>query len=498
MSNMTEYESIPNAHFLLSALRSMGYTEETAIADIIDNSISAGASRIDINFDWDKERIIVFDNGKGMNKENLLDAMQIGSTDLLLERDENDLGRFGLGMKMASFSLGKQLFVFSKTDSEYANACWDLDKVEKLGWKIIVLDDEATEQVECRDILKDYNTGTVVIIQHLDKVIDEQNLEKSRNKFYRMIKKIKSHVSLVFHRFIEEDGLQIYVNGNRIEAWNPFIIENRATQELSSEECFEHDKTVIIEPYILPHKTKFASKEEYDKAAGPKGWYHHQGYYIYRNRRLIVYGTWFGILKKEIAFNLARIKLDIYCESDFDWKIDIKKSKATPPVYITDLLEKTALLATERSAKVYNSRGVYSKKTKSNQDINLSCVWEQHKNAQGLYSFRLNKKHPVLFELEKQLSIEQKEMLDAYLCLVENLSPVMLSGVTDCMRTASETEDAVNREKEKIVFKLKKLIRIFKKQEFEESEIVDTLEQMYNNKSMNELIKRAIMEEKND
>lgn len=161
----------------------------------------------------------------------------------------------------------------------------------------------------------------------LDKLIDENNMQKSKVKFYKTVEKVKKHLAMIFHRFIEEDNLQIYVNKNLLEAWNPFIRQNPATMELACEELFDGKTIVSIEPYILPHKTKFEDEEAFKKAGGAKDWLTHQGFYVYRNRRLIVYGTWFGKFKKEPAYNLARIKLDMSSESDFEWGIDIKNQK---------------------------------------------------------------------------------------------------------------------------------------------------------------------------
>lgn len=130
-------ESIPEARLLLMSLRSVGYTEETAIADIIDNSISADVTAIHINFYWDKQKIIISDNGKGMAKESLIRNMRIGSADPAEIRKVKDLGRFGMGMKTAAFSLGKRLTVVTKSDGNYSNAAWDLDAVTEIGWKLL-------------------------------------------------------------------------------------------------------------------------------------------------------------------------------------------------------------------------------------------------------------------------------------------------------------------------------------------------------------------------
>lgn len=187
---------------------------------------------------------------------------------------------------------------------------------------------------------------------------------------------------------------------------------------------------MLVQPYVLPHKTKFAKLEDFDAAAGPKGWMAQQGIYVYRNRRLLVYGTWFDIIKKEAAFNLARIRLDMNADQDYDWKIDIKKSVASPPLYMKDIIERAVTVCTAQSAKVYNSRGVYSKNPGSQQ---LSYVWEQRKNRLGVYMFYLNKKHPMLNKVFKQLPSDGQTDLKAYLALVEGYAPSAQSGLTAYM-----------------------------------------------------------------
>ncbi len=496
MEKYREYDSVPNARLLLSSLRSVGYTEETAIADIIDNSISALASKVEIKFDWELQIITVCDNGVGMDEQTLLDSMKIGSSDPYVERRIEDLGRFGMGMKTAAFSLGKRLIVVSKENRQVSNVCWDLELIEKNSqWKMIILNEDNEIIKEAKNLLSNYENGTVVIIDNLDKLIDENNMSKSEDKFFKVISKVKKHTSIVFHRFIEEDNLEIWINNNKVEAWDPFILRNSATQELSREECYEENKSIIIEPYILPHKTKFESEEAYQKAAGYKGWLQHQGFYIYRNRRLLVYGTWFNILKKEISYNLARIKLDIDSNSDFDWQIDIKKSKAVPPIYVEELLEKVATICTEKSASVYNSRGVYMK-TKHKDIPNLSYIWEQRKNKFGKYSFYLNRKHPFLMDVKNLLNQEGKECLMAYISLIENLSPIMMSGVADTMQGKVNKVDELELEKEKI--HIRKLIDIFTKRGFEKGEIIDTLCNMASYRDMKHLIQVLVEEKCND
>lgn len=489
------HEKTPHAKMLLVALRSVGYTNETAIADIVDNSISGAATEIELYFDWDNRRIIIADNGLGMDYQELMDAMEIGSADPNEMRPSEDLGRFGLGMKTASFSMAKKLLVVSKKNLMISNAEWDLDTIANEDkWQISEYDEaEMTIILESITSYTRYNNweqGTLIIISELDRLIDETNIEKSKKNFYKMIRNIKSHIAITFHRFMEEDKLKIFVNGNLIEPWNPFWIKSPATMELAKEELFDGKNEVIVEPYILPHKSKYNSEKEFDEAAGVKDWRGHQGFYVYRNRRLLVYGTWFGKFKKEPAYNLARIKLDMNADSDFEWDIDIKKSKATLPVAIEEQITQIAYLAIEKSVAVYNSRGVYNRKNTAN-NTSLKYVWEQRKNISGNYMFYLNKKHPMLLKILSGMEEGAQKELQTYLSLIESYSPTMLSGVMD-KATNFEVSD---EDKQKEILNIKEKIKIYRMLQYDDTEIYDTLydspEYLYLRDELKEIIKET-------
>ena len=491
-----KHESTPHAKMLLVALRSVGYTNETAIADIVDNSISGAASEIELYFDWDNKRIIIADNGFGMTYEELLEAMEIGSADPYEMRPSEDLGRFGLGMKTATFSMAKNLLVITKKDNNISNAEWDLDEVaEEDKWELSEYDDNQISEVlsSVSDLVSynEWNQGTMIVISKLDRLIDKDNIEKSKKNFYKMIKSIKSHLAITFHRFIEEDDLVLRVNKNEIQAWNPFWLKSPATMELSCEELFDGKNEVVIEPYILPHKNKFESEEEYKLASGPKDWRGHQGFYVYRNRRLLVYGTWFGKFKKEPAYNLARIKLDMSADSDFEWDIDIKKSKATVPVAIEEQVTQIAYLAIEKSVAVYNSRGVYNRKNTAN-NTSLKYVWEQRKNLSGNYMFYLNKKHPMLMKILADLDDEKQKELKTYLSLVESYSPTMLSGVLDSITPV----DVSDEDKQKEILSIKEKIRIFRALGYDDAEIYEALydspEYLYIKEDLKNIIEETV------
>ena len=483
--------SIPEARLLLASLRSVGYTEETAIADIIDNCISAHANHIDICFDWNNKRILIVDDGNGMAAADLIENMRIGSSDPDQARSEDDLGRFGMGMKTAAFSLGKMLTVVTKTDGVVSNAVWDLDQIPQIGWNLIVRDSSEIEDYAA----KLDEQGTVVAIEHLDRVIDLTDENKSKKKFFAVARKVEKHLALTFHRFIEEDGLVLRLNENPIIAWNPFVLSNSATQELSDETIWSDDgkSEVNIQPYVLPHKTKFASDDDYQAAGGFKGWNYHQGVYVYRNRRLIICGTWFDYIKKEPAYNLARIKVDISSASDEDWKIDIKKSAASLPGYVRETVERAIDICTETSARVYNSRGTYSKSNAGSP--NLNYVWEQRKKN-GRYTFHINRKHSLLQDIKKQLDDQGTAALSAYLALVENLAPFMLSGAADSLQknSSANTADQNSLEYQMEINELKEYISLFLSRGFSKEETKATLLDMSNYRHLRQEIIKMVEE----
>lgn len=468
---MSYYESIPEADSLLESLRSVGYTEETAIADIVDNAISADATEIDITFNWDERYISICDNGQGMGKDELYKNMKIGSSSPSKIRTSKDLGRFGMGMKTAAFSLGKKVTVVTSKDGMVSNASWDLEQISDIGWNLIIDDDGTYDEF----VRKYNNHGTAVIISLLDTLIDESDIKKSKTHFYYVIKKVSEHLRLVFHRYISEDEISIFVNSNQaLIPWDPFITDNPATQELADEEVWDptYKTCAHIQPYVLPHKTKFNNESDYEEAAGYKGWNRNQGIYLYRNRRLIIYGTWFDVIKKEPAFNLARIKVDISSDADNDWKIDIKKSRASLPIYIKERMLAAIDDCTTRSTKVFNSRGAYSK---GQATPNLDFVWEQTR-TNGKYSFKINKKHPLLTSIRTDLTDEGKERLKAYVSLIENFAPFMRNGVVDTINTGEGEPDSIQRQKD--ISDITKYIQVFKSHGFSKSEVSETLHGM--------------------
>ncbi len=326
---MNEFElAIPDPKNLIHSLRDIGYSLETAMADIIDNSITANASKIDIyvHFDMFDSYIIISDNGSGMSKSELCRAMQLGSFDPLASRNKKDLGRFGLGLKTASFSQSSKLSVISKQETDLIGRYWDLDHIaESKIWEIGLYTSNNIRSIPKIEMLSE--TGTMILWEKLDRLIDVKSKRKTEDIFWEKIDSAREHLGLVFHRYITgERGLKklsITINGDLIQSFDPF---EGAGKYFPDEEI----NNIKIEAFQLPHISKVPIKQ-YKKLAGKDDYTKSQGFYVYRNSRLLIHGTWFRLAKQSVSSQLARVKIDLPNSEDFAWSIDIKKSRATPP-----------------------------------------------------------------------------------------------------------------------------------------------------------------------
>lgn len=471
----------PDAYSVMQSLRSVGYRLESAIADIVDNSISARANEIKLRFYWNSSNsyISIQDNGIGMTENELRQAMRIGSKNPLNKRDKNDLGRFGMGLKTAAFSLCKRLTVKSKSkeNNEYTR-CWDLDCIENTNdWTLLT---EHADDTSC-EFLNEHvitETGTVVLLEKLDRIITSSYTNRSYSDFLKKVEVVEQHIGMVFHRFLYgSQSIKIFINGCEVLPWDPFLLTEIATQELSTEQLKYNDTTVTISPYILPHHSK-VSKDIYERAGGPKGWNAQQGFYVYRNKRLLVAGTWFKLFRKEEPFRLARILLDISSDLDFDWKIDIKKADAVPPQRIIHEIEKIAKIAREASYRVYYHRGV-TLSVKENATV-IDYVWEQIYKHGALY-YRLNRSHPLLMRLMQELSPERKRIMGAYLTIIEESAPNNLLSYAlikqeDPPNKNQGYENAVD--KGEIINSIKDIIYSLKLSGYKTDEILQRLESM--------------------
>jgi hypothetical protein len=411
----------PEPAALVESLRAFGYSLRTAIADLVDNSIAAKAKNVWIHFEWDgpDSRITIKDDGEGMTEDALIAAMRPGSQSPLEERSPKDLGRFGLGLKTASFSQCRRLTVVSKVmNGALAARCWDLDYVNRTKeWRLL-----KTIEPEPLGFLKETipDQGTIVLWQKMDRVTGQARTDddKAYKRFLEGAEKVKQHLEMVFHRYLERpNGLKIWINGHPVGPWDPFMRGEKATQELPIEKLFCDGKEFTVTPYVLPHQSKL-SQDAHRRASGPNGWNAQQGFYVYRNERLLVGGDWLGLgFQKEEHYKLARIQVDLPNSMDGEWQIDVKKSRAKLPGYLKADLKRIASLTRDRAVDIYRHRG----KVMARQNTqNFVFLWEQ-KTRHSKFFYSINRDHPLV---KQAYGSGNKSDLDALFSMLEESIPV--------------------------------------------------------------------------
>lgn len=411
-------QAIPEASSMIETFRAIGYNIETAIADIIDNSISANAKNIWVNFQWfgSKTWLSIKDDGLGMNDAELIQAMRPGSKNPLQQRNQKDLGRFGLGLKTASFSQARKLTVISrKADYNSVYWTWDLDFVNKTGnWDLIkYLPDENLETE-----ISNLTTGTIVLWNDIDRVVKDFNQDdsKAEYKFHQTMEQAKKHLAMVFHKFIEKGKINIYFQDKKVMAWNPFLTNEPATQIFPEEKI--QNGNVTIEGFVLPHKSKI-SEETYKNAEGVKGWNEQQGFYIYRNERLLLAGDWLGLFRKEEHYKLTRIQIELPNTLDESWQIDIKKSVARPPVVFREQIRAYALKVRQQAVEVYRHKGKSVKQIAGQKFVPL---WVDHKRGDKWF-YKINRENPILSKIKEQARNDSDKAIEMLLRFIEETIP---------------------------------------------------------------------------
>lgn len=402
----------PNLSSFIKSLRDVGYTFEIAVADVLDNSITARSSAVKIYAAPNPELIFaLLDDGSGMLEAELVEAMRMASKDPEVQRSAADLGRFGLGLKTASFSQCRKLTVITKKDEQLAARQWDLDFISQNNeWVLLTPDSAVWENLPLTGELIKQKSGTLVIWQSIDKLKQEN--------FTDEIDRLRKHLALVFHRFLEGSAgvkpLKIFVNNNPVKPFNPFNTAHPATQQGTPEKIKIFNSVITIQPYILPHHSKL-SQQEYEQYATEDGYTKSQGFYLYRSDRLLIHGTWWGLHKTADAHQLVRVKIDISNDQDGLWAIDIKKSAAKPLPEIKSDLLRIIGQATERGVRLYAGRG------RRIEDKTVQRFWEIIPIG-GDLRFSLNAAHPLYEKLFEVCS--DKEILAAYLKGVQAYLPL--------------------------------------------------------------------------
>jgi hypothetical protein len=406
----------PGAAALMEGIRDFGYWLGAALADIVDNSITKHASIIEVETSMFDARpsIVITDDGLGMSETELRTAMVLGSQDPRAPRDKQDLGRFGLGLKTASFSQCRRLTVVTRADKSIHAARWDLDLVTETDEWLLEIPDESDVAMFVNKIGP---TGTVVVWEQLDRLLGDGPDESARTAANEAIDAAIHHLSLVFHRFLKgESGLskvRIVVNGRALEPFDPFCSTDPATMKSPVEPVHVGDEVVRIQAFTLPHHSK-VTVAEWERNAGPEGYLRNQGFYVYRGGRLIIHGTWFRLARQTTLTQLCRVKIDLPNSLDSDWKIDVKKASAQPPQAVRQRLR--ALIETLGSP----SRRVYVHRGTQLAESNPLPVWSRVQKD-GHITFRVNRNHPSFLKAQ---STGNPDDLATALSVIESSLPL--------------------------------------------------------------------------
>jgi hypothetical protein len=417
-------EITPSAAALIESLRGLGYSPETAVADLIDNSIAAGAETIQLDADWNRGSPIVglLDDGGGMDRAVLAEALRFGGLGPLAARNPSDLGRFGLGLKTASLSQCRRLTIISRKENRTSALVLDVDVVAERGWYASPPAQLPEHPLAAK--LQLLPRGTLILWERMDGLGGLSGLDKET--FYLRLQDIRAHLGMVFHRFLGADAprIEISTNGRQVRPWDPFQRNHPATMEMRSERIRHGVSSLVITPYILPHRDRFANEAEYEAAGGPGGWNARQGFYVYRAKRLLVPGSWLGLggtraWTREESSRLARIEIDLPVEMDIDWRIDVRKSQARPPGSLRARLTAIAELCRTQAREVFVWRGLGSR---SRQQGTSDPLWIASSGPKGT-SYRINRDHPALAAFAAGL-IDRKKEFSAILALIEQTVPV--------------------------------------------------------------------------
>ena len=414
----------PDPAALVESLRAFGYSLPAAVADLVDNSVSAEASTIEVELHWAGEDswIRVSDDGNGMGDDELTNAMRLGSRSPREVRASADLGRFGLGLKTAGFSQGRRLTVASHgVDESVGVRQWDLDFIsERAAWSLLM--DAPRERADLIELLDDAEAGTVIIIDKLDRATDAATRDDvpAQDLFLAEAESVETHLGMVFHDFIQR-GLEIRVNGQPVEAWDPFMSNHPATQRLPVETHSFEGGTVRIQPFVLPFHTKL-TPEEHRLAAGPRTWNAQQGFYIYRAGRLLVSGSYLGLgIAQEEHYKLCRIRVDIDNSMDLAWQIDVRKATARIPGLLRPHLLRIARRTRAQAREAYAFRGKARARAPGGV---VTHVWQRHHKRDREVRYTISRTHPLVKRALEEAGAARPSVLEL-LDLIEETLPIV-------------------------------------------------------------------------
>lgn len=409
MPRTIDHSPDPKSH--IKTLMRIGYTLNSAVADIVDNSITAEAKSVDVFAPPGRSDpiISILDDGRGMDLEELTQSMRIGCKDPAEERQKGDLGRFGSGMKTASFSQARRLTVVTKTaDGPVVAARWDIDKIEETNsWCLEIFDPDEIETIQGLHPKFPSESGTQIIWSKLTCLDRSSHAQDQDTELAAKLSELRSYIALHFHRFMTGKGrCEFRLNGSRIDPIDPFLSGETGYQEGPSERLRCKGGYIEIRTHVLPH-IKNISRERLEELGGADGIAQGQGIYIYREKRLISAGGWLGMARNSQLGALARVQVDIPSSLDNDWSTDVKKASLQMPPRVKRELRRFLADPVKRSKRAYTYRGTLD---------TANSFWNicEDQNT-GVITYQIDVENENLLELIRKLGDRERRLLIEYL-----------------------------------------------------------------------------------
>ncbi|ADE55746.1 ATP-binding protein [Coraliomargarita akajimensis] len=422
----------PNPEYLIKSIAEQGYSLETALADLIDNSISAGANKIEILISTEDEPFTLYlaDNGKGMSESRLRQSMEFPSESPETTRAGEDLGRFGLGMKTASFSQTRYFSVFSKEKGtqKYAGRTWDVERLKEKGWQMGVNSPEEVEssikgyQKVSESFLKPFEgfePNTIVQWRGLYKF--ENYIEDAARKEAlqaQLNETTCEHLSLVFHRFMERktDALEIRVNNKRLKPFNPFPVREKGIRKIAPKQKSFRSDHIKIDGIVLPSRCIDEVKHSQTIwTTKHRGLFDMEGIYVYRADRIILFGGWNGLIRKAPRLQLARMRVEVGNGVDHLLHLNVAKSQIVIPHDLRSGFESYIIdLKTEAEREFYN-RGI--RRFNEDKQTENRELFSRTPSNKGI-RLELNHDFPLICALESALGESEKLQFKALIRMI--------------------------------------------------------------------------------
>lgn len=430
--NIKSEDASPNPEYLIKSIAEQGYSLETSLADLMDNSISAEADKIEVLIDTDSEpfKLFLADNGQGMTEEELSKNMQFPSNSPEDSRSNSDLGRFGLGMKTASFSQTRRFTVLSKKKGEnkYHGRTWDVDFLKANGWKIIIISDEEVAKLMyqynqlSKEFLKrfdDYDPNTIVIWEGLYKFESYLKEGNRKDALKREITEVTSdYLALAFHRFMEKNinPLKIRINNTIVSPFNPFPEEEKDFRQIEPKQSSFRSDVIKIEGFVLPSRAIKESTKGLTKwTTRHRGLMDMEGLYIYRANRIILFGGWNGIVKKAPRLQLARLRVEVGNSVDHLLHLNVAKSQIVVPHELRNAFEDYIHELKIEAEREYYNRGI--RKFSGIKSQNNIQLFERSYSSKGSI-LEVNNNFPLVKNLQESLNKKQNSQLNLLLRMI--------------------------------------------------------------------------------